>query len=605
MTVNDYMKSPLNRPILAFLFVLGLVTPRTGSAAALTVTPAAVSTTYGGTITLNVTGLTNHEPVTVQTYFDLNNDGVVDAGDLLIDAFRMSESGVSTIGGITNLSVPFDSNSATDAITTALSFAPPIESVVAQKLYRVLSPSGRFAPVTASFNVTNVALNQAIAGTVYVAGTPQPGTLVVALAQPNFNFTSAALSDGAGNYFLKLPPGTYAVLPAKPGFYTDQSSVPIVTLTNGVMATNDVFMTNGSVTISGQAYDSATSNSLGGVFLQFESANLFAVAFTDTNGNYTAGVSSNFWNIRLDANRLSRRAYVAPQGSIAQADTTLGSVSNVNLALHKGNALFYGRLTDGIGTPFANVAIGSDDAGNQLNAEGITDANGYYSVVALVDTNNFPGTDVWRAFLNNQNSIIADYIASASVDVTLTNNQAYLQNFTVLPVTARISGHLQNNLGVPVSGVSVGAFTTIGTNNFSTAYVDTDANGNYSVGAASGQWSVSANCCGNHGLDSQGYYDPVMQHPVTIPPTNQVVNITVYPIGTPYLSYPSRFSSSQFAFMLTGAAGNNYTIQATTNLVSSNWFTVMIISNLPGNFYFVQDSQATNGQRFYRALLGP
>lgn len=599
------MKSLLNRPILAFLFALGLVTPRTGSAATLTVTPAAVSTTYGGTITLNVTGLTNHEPVTVQTYFDLNNDGVVDAGDLLIDAFRMSESGVSTIGGITNLSVPFDSNSATDAIATALSFAPPIESVVAQKLYRVLSPSGRFAPVTASFNVTNAALNQAVAGTVYVAGTPQPGAMVVALAQPNFNFTSAALSDGAGNYFLKLPPGTYAVLPAKPGFYTDQSSVPIVTLTNGVMATNDVFMTNGSVTISGQAYDSATSNSLSGVFLQFESANLFAVAFTDTNGNYTAGVSSNFWNIRLDASRLSRRAYVAPQGSIAQADTTLGSVSNVNLALHKGNALFYGRLSDGIGTPFANVAIGSDDAGNQLNAEGITDANGYYSVVALVDTNNFPGTDVWRAFLNNQNSIIADYIASASVDVTLTNNQAYLQNFTVLPVTARISGHLQNNLGFPVSGVSVGAFTTIGTNNFSTAYVDTDGNGDFSFGAANGQWSVSANCCGNHGLDSQGYYDPESPHPVTIPPTNQVVNITVYPIGTPYLSYPSRFSSSQFAFMLTGAAGNNYTIQATTNLVSSNWFTVMIISNLPGNFYFVQDSQATNGQRFYRALLGP
>src|ERR1051326_5663585 len=108
---------------LAVAIASGLIVPR-ALAATLTVSPSSVSNTYSGTITLNITGLTNHEPVTVQTYFDLNNNSTIDGGDLLIDSFNLSESGVTTIGGITNISVPFDSNSATDTITAALSFAP-------------------------------------------------------------------------------------------------------------------------------------------------------------------------------------------------------------------------------------------------------------------------------------------------------------------------------------------------------------------------------------------------------------------------------------------------------------------------------------------------
>ena len=42
------------------------------------------------------------------------------------------------IDGITNINVPFDSNSATGAITTTLNFAPPmvLENIVGQKVYR-------------------------------------------------------------------------------------------------------------------------------------------------------------------------------------------------------------------------------------------------------------------------------------------------------------------------------------------------------------------------------------------------------------------------------------------------------------------------------------
>ena len=588
------------------LVVLALAAgTRFASGATFAVTPAAVSNTYSGVLTLNIGGLTNHEPVTVQSYFDVNNNGTVDAGDFLFDTFNISEGGVTTIGGITNLNIPFDSNSATDAITTTLNLTASLDSAVGQRIFCVSSPSGRFTPVTNLFNVTNAALNQAVMGTVYAGGVPQPGTLVAALGLPNFNFAGGAMTDGSGNYFLKLAPGSYALMPVKPGFFTDQSLVPMVALTGGMTATNNLYITNGSVSVSGLIHDSANSNGLGGVFVQFESGNLFTVAFSDASGNYTAGVSPNLWNLKLDGDRLARRGYVRPQGSAAQADTTLGSASNVNVALTRGNAMFYGRLTDGLGAPMANIAIGASAFGNQLEGQGFTDANGYYSVAVLVDTNNFPGSDVWRVSPNSENVALVNYIVSNSGDITLANGQAYHQNFGVLPVTATISGRLLNNLGNPVSGVSVGAYAVIGGTQYSTPFVDTDSNGNYLLGVASGQWTVNANCCGNEGLDSQGYYDPVMQHFVSVPPTNGVVDITVYPIGTPYLSQPQRFGTAQFSFVLSGAAGNNYTIQAKTDFASTNWFTVMVISNMPGTYYFFQDYSATNSQRYYRALLGP
>ena len=83
-----------------------------------------------------------------------------------------------------------------------------------------------------------------------------------------------------------------------------------------------------------------------------------------------------------------------------------------------------------------------------------------------------------------------------------------------------------------------------------------------------------------------------------------MVNITVYPIGTPFLSYPQRYGN-QFGFNLNGSAGNNYTVQATTNLAGTNWFTVLVVSNMPGSSYWVSDNNATNSHRFYRVLLGP
>lgn len=569
----------------------------TARAAGLTVTPPAVSNTYSGVITLNITGLTNTEQVVIEKYLDLNGNGVVDPGEALIDTFTISESGVSTIGGITNLNVPFDSNPATNAITTTLSFAPPIESVVGQHIFRLVSPTGNFAPQTALFNVTNAALAQSISGTVFNGVTPVPNALVVALEMPNQSFASSVVADNAGNYTLALNPGTYGLIPVLPGYFTDQSLGAMVTLTNGMSATNNLFLTNGmaSNTISGQIYDAANSNGLGGVFVQVEADNLFGVAFTDTNGNYSAAVSpASNWKVKIESSRLPRRGYPAPSNG-QQADTTAGSVSNVNFALPKGNAMYYGRLADGSNSPMANVDVFASDNPQQYKADGFTDANGNYSVAVLSAGN------LWNCFPDSGNSAaLNNFIVSSGLNLTnIAAGQALLQNFTALPATARITGHLQDNNGQSITNIGVSGNAVINSIQYNT-FVDTDGSGNYSMPVASGFWTLFVNCCGNDGLGNLNLVD-LVSHTVAIPPTNAVLNLTVYPIGTPVLGQPSRLGPSSVGFSLNGATGTNYTVQFSTNLASTNW-TTLVITNLPSNGVFIQDNQATNGQRFYRAF---
>lgn len=596
----------------ALATMIGLTGSPCSAQVAVTVTPSATSNTYSGAITLNITGLTNGQSVKVQTYLDLNSNGVVQANDPLMDVFNVTDGGVTVIGGITNISIPYDSNPTTGAITTALSFAAPLENVTGQRIYRVLSnPSGAFTPVTAVLNITNAALSQSVSGIVYSNGvTPLPGAVVVALTQTNQNLVGGTIADSSGHYFLTLSPGSYLLISILPGYYADQSLAPAVTLTNGMAATNNLSMTNGTVLISGPIYDAVSSNSLGGVFLQAQSQTLFAIAFSDTNGNYALYGTSNNWKIKVTAERLGRRGYLTPQGNALTVNASLGSVTNAGIGLYRGNALFYGQVTIS-GVPVPNCAMDCNDSEQQFNSKAYTDLNGNYGVMALVNTNVLDTNATWICEPNNADqtgsriAALAGYIFSQVNSISLVTNESYLANFIGLPITASISGRMVNNLGVPISGVGVGASATIGGNQFVTTFTDTDANGNFSFGAASGQWDVNANCCGNDGLENFGFYDPTNFYSVTIPPNNPTVNIVVYPANVPILGQPGKVPPQQINFNLYGASGFNYTVQTRTNLATGNWSTLTIITNFPGSPYLIQDTHATNAVRFYRAFQGP
>jgi len=272
-------------------------------------------------------------------------------------------------------------------------------------------------------------------------------------------------------------------------------------------------------------------------------------------------------------------------------------VSNANIALAKGNALFYGRITDNSNNPFANVEVDGGTDNSTSSAKGFSDLNGYYSVAVLGDLTNY-----WNCGVNNgKNTSIENYVINQFPSITNAPNQTTLQNFIALPATAAISGHVQSNSGTNIVGVSLQAFALIGGNNYSALDASTDGSGNYSLAVSAGKWDVEFQTGGHDSgnLNVQGYVDLNSPHFVNVPPTNAVLNLTVYPIGTPVISSPQRFSSTQFGFVINGATNVNYTVQVSTNLASTNW--VNLFSFTPTNNTFpVVDINATNSPRFYR-----
>jgi hypothetical protein len=84
--------------------------------------------------------------------------------------------------------------------------------------------------------------------------------------------------------------------------------------------------------------------------------------------------------------------------------------------------------------------------------------------------------------------------------------------------------------------------------------------------------------------------------------TNKVFGLIINP--KPSLGLPAWFTN-QFRMRLTGGSNQNYTVQVSTNLSSSNWASLFITNNPATNSFMLTDPNATNKQRFYRVLIGP
>ena len=73
----------------------------------------------------------------------------------------------------------------------------------------------------------------------------------------------------------------------------------------------------------------------------------------------------------------------------------------------------------------------------------------------------------------------------------------------------------------------------------------------------------------------------------------------------PRLGAVAKISGNKYQFLLTGAVGQNYTLQVSTNLHYNNWTTLLITNSTTTNSLLLIDPNATNQQRFYRVLIGP
>ncbi len=87
---------------------------------------------------------------------------------------------------------------------------------------------------------------------------------------------------------------------------------------------------------------------------------------------------------------------------------------------------------------------------------------------------------------------------------------------------------------------------------------------------------------------------------------NQPAASAIITVSQPVLSQGERTSATQFRFVLKGTPGVTYSIMASTNLyaAATNWTTILTTNVLNGGTT-IEDNNATDGQRFYRAKVGP
>ncbi|PYM13700.1 MAG: hypothetical protein DME18_08400 [Verrucomicrobia bacterium] len=468
-----------------FLVLTGasfLLPPVARAAVGFTVSPSSVSNTYSGQITLQISGLTNGETVLIERFIDVNRNGI-DSGDLLVQSFKVTDGQVTAFGGIRDVNVPGDDDGSSNGlIQTSFSFnsAPEFSRAAGQHVFRVSSPSGGLAVQT--LNVTQpLPAAQFITGQItnsLGALVPYPTVALLVQTGQDVQFVVGAVGSASGDYTVVAAPGTYLVLPTKVGFVSDLSTAPVITLNAGEFITQNLELTPGTQTISGTIADAATGNGIPGLQLFLESSNnKLAIAFTDTNGNFSVSTVPDQWKIDISDFSLSQSGYLRPQNK-PRVDTTGGGVTGVNVQLAKEAALVYGSLKNDTNAPLPGISLFGNDNNNQFEASATTDAAGNYTMGVTAAT--------WFIGPDNQNPGLAGYIVQGT-NVTLTNGQALLVNFVAQRSTAHLLGRVTDTGGSPISGLTVLAFPQ---NGGSSASATTDSNGNFDLGVFGGNWTV-------------------------------------------------------------------------------------------------------------------
>ncbi len=507
------------------------------AAVTFSVTPSAVSNFYAGTITLQINGLNTGETVQIDKFLDANGNGVIDAADLPVQSFQLTDGQASVIGGVTNLNVPGDVNSASGVITAPLNIASDIvQELVAQYLFRLSSPTSRFTPVTNVFNVTNSAYAQSFTGVVRNSSTNVPNAIIMVAPGTGQHGSPFAgvMADTSGNYTLNLPVGTYSFWLFKSNYVADLSQAPVLTLTNGAtITTNLSFLVPATNSISGYVVDAANANlGLPDIFMVCETPDrqlMAGACYTGTNGAFSVPVIAGQWGVSMDSQGLGTYGYLGLNNS-PQVDTTTGNVSSVTLALPKGTALFYGSVLDSQGHPLAGIDISCSDNNDQFQQDYYTDTNGYFVAPVVGGLTN----DGWQVEVSSDPASANYVFAQPSFDqnggTNLDIGQALLVNFPALLATNQISGYVTNSANQqPVANVGVYAYAPDINGLTYDPSADTDSSGHYVLNVASGTWYVGLNCSGgNDSLEGLGF-QCVDEQSTNIVNANALVNFTVEP----------------------------------------------------------------------------
>lgn len=236
---------------------------------------------------------------------------------------------------------------------------------------------------------------------------------------------------------------------------------------------------------------------------------------TDTNGNYTIGLSADTWWISPSSEDLMDLGFSGI--SSQQRTLTTNQAVELDFQVQAVTARLTGQVVDNGGQPVGNVNLFAFESTTSNSANGETDGNGFFDFGLTAGT--------WQLGLSNddaqERNLIAPYRSVTLVDGA-TSNIVYV----VQIANRRIAGFVRNPQNVGLGGVQIFAFANVNGASYN-ANTTTAADGSYQLPVIDGSWQVGLSC---QSLNQQGY-ECVPNSTTNIAGANVTVNFTVQPAG--------------------------------------------------------------------------
>jgi hypothetical protein len=481
------MKTALKLVLAGLL--LGAWTLHAGPPLSITVNPTEITNNYVGSIQLSISNLSSAGvKVRVDRFLDVNSNGVVDGNEWAGQSFYVTDGQEPSIGGVRNGNVPGDDDGL--ANQTIQSHVPypsvnlTLEHVSGQYLYRV-TDLGSGQTATALLGIAQQVLPQGVTGQVFAPdGTPLGNSPVVVTAQIGDD-GFGTISDLNGNFTIYATPGDYDLFPVYAGQVANTGGM--LSINAGAFASENLTnVASDGTTISGNVTDSATAVGLPGIAVQAQtSSGLGVFLATGTNGAYTLMVNKNDWKVKVGGGEGSILGYCRGPVTKISANASSGSVAGINFQLIKGNALVYGTVTTAQSNAVPSLNMEADDTNNSVfDAQGLTDANGNYSVALVAG-----GDEV-----TPNNSDLTGYLSPFTAFFTVSSGDAIEENFVLQSVSATLSGVVQDNLGNPIGNIELIADPANDTTGALNQNFQSASDGSFSVAVNAGDWNLFVEC---------------------------------------------------------------------------------------------------------------
>ena len=265
-----------------------------------------------------------------------------------------------------------------------------------------------------------------------------------------------------------------------------------------------------------------------------------------------------------------------------------GLIPSIRVQASTGIFQVIGHLRDGSSNAVVGVDIAVDDYVGDVYF-GTTDTDGFYTVNVDADSN-------YRATVNCAQLTAKGY---ECVDpVALTINDGGLEIDFVVQSAQSTPLQIANSF-LPNANAGLAYHAQLSATGGKTPY-------NWQLAADSASLPDSLSLSSSGFISgttpiSGAFMIKVQVMDANLAVTNKTFSLTINP--RPIL-IALAWVTNRFSMWLEGASNQNYTIQASTNLIS-NWTSLFVTNNPEASAFVVVDPEATNSQKIYRVMLGP